>query len=89
MTNKNSDIEEFEEEIMVLEPDADILRALTQRDFAAFGLQDLAYIKIINSKKGRMFEVHAADGTQLMKTKRRMEAVFAVEEHSLIPVSVH
>ncbi len=59
---------------------------LSERDFAALGMDALAYIK---PAKGAGFMIHAADGTPLGTAETLELAAFAVRHHGLDPVSIH
>jgi hypothetical protein len=69
-------------------------RAIPPADFAALGVQQLAYIKpiIVDVEKGSMshgYAVCAADGTQMAVLPSREVAMAAVLQHDMEPVSVH
>ncbi|HWK46228.1 MAG TPA: DUF1150 family protein [Stellaceae bacterium] len=65
------------------------LRHISPKDFAALGMQDLAFIKpiVVNDEVG--YAIHAADGTQMAVIADRDVAFAAVRQHDLQPVSVH
>jgi hypothetical protein len=64
-------------------------RPLSPKDFAAFGLDLLAYIKPITVDGAPGFAIHAADGTPLTVVSGRETAVATVRRHEMEPVSVH
>ncbi len=65
------------------------LRQLTVRDFASWGLQDVAYVKriVVNDQEG--WSIHAADGSHVGYAPNRDLAFAAVRQHELEPYSVH
>lgn len=65
------------------------LRNITPRDLAALGLNDVAYVKAIKGEQGRMYSIHAADGTQMAVTEDRDVALAAIRQHDLEPMSAH
>jgi hypothetical protein len=62
---------------------------MTNQDFRALGLAQLAYIKPVTSDGGPAYSVHAADGTEIMVMKDRATACAAVRQHDLEPLNVH
>ena len=62
---------------------------LSPRDFAALGVDKLAYVKQIAQDGELRFEVHAADGTAVALLESWEVAYAAVRENGLVPVSVH
>jgi hypothetical protein len=65
------------------------LRAISTRDLAALGLQDVAYVKPVTVDGKAAYAVHAADGTPIAVLSNRDVAFIAVRQHELEPVSVH
>ena len=65
------------------------IRQISAREFAALGLEDMAYIKpvLVNEVVG--YAVHAADGTQIAVLPDRNVAFATVRQHDLEPLSVH
>lgn len=65
-------------------------RSLSQQDFLAFGVNDVAYVKPAAADDGQPFVVvHAADGTQLGSMRDRETAFAALIQQGLTPMSVH
>jgi len=69
-------------------------RAIPPADFAALGIQHIAYIKpaLTAAEEGGVaygYAIHAADGTQMAVLPSRDVAMAAVLQHDLEPVSVH
>lgn len=65
------------------------LRKLSPKDFAAFGVDNLAYIKSVDVEGSVGFAIHAADGTPLTVMRERDVAFAAVRQHDMEPLSVH
>jgi len=65
------------------------LRQITPQDFAAMGVQQLAYIRPTVVNGVTAFSIHAADGTQIGIAPNRAVAFAAVVQHELEPVSLH
>lgn len=65
------------------------LRHISAQEFVHLGMQDVAYIKEIETNGERAFAVHAADGTQMAVIRDRDVAIAAVRQHDLEPLSVH
>lgn len=65
------------------------LRALSQQDFAAFGVNDLAYLKPVAEDGQAAVAIHAADGTQLAVVSDRAVAMATVRQHDMEPLSLH
>lgn len=70
-------------------PTPDTLRRLSRKDFASFGLDDLAYVKSVDLDGDMGFAIYAADGTQLAVLDEREAAVATIRQNDLEPVSVH
>ncbi len=62
---------------------------LPPQDFAALGVDQLAYVKRIARDGELRFEVHAADGTAVALLDSWDVASAAVIQNGMIPVSVH
>ena len=61
------------------------LAHLSESDFAALGMDALAYIK----PAGAGVMIHAADGTLIGQAESQELAAFAVRQHGLDPVRIH
>lgn len=68
---------------------ASFLRHLSPADFAALGMQDMAYVKETDINGVRAYAVHAADGSQLTVMDNREAAFAACIQNDLDPVSAH
>jgi hypothetical protein len=62
---------------------------MSQSDLAAWGVDDIAYVKPVDQDGRTMYSVHAADGTQMGVMANREVAFAAVRQHDMEPVSVH
>ncbi len=64
-------------------------KPLTQAEWQAFMVNQVAYIKPVLENGQSAFAIHAADGTQLAIIGDRDTAFAAVRSHDLEAVSVH
>ncbi len=62
---------------------------LSPRDFAALGVERIAYVKAVAENGDLRFEVHTADGTQVAQLDSYDVAFAAVRQNGLEPLSVH
>lgn len=62
---------------------------LSPQDFAALGVEHIAYVKPIAEADGLRFEVHTADGTAVAQLDSFDVAFAAVRQNGLEPVRVH
>ncbi|CAO3416753.1 DUF1150 family protein [Azospirillum doebereinerae] len=65
------------------------LRQLSTQDFAAFGVDHVAYIRPVEVEGVTAYSIHAADGTPLSVLPEREVAFAAVVQNDLEPLSVH
>jgi hypothetical protein len=67
---------------------AEKFRQISSQDFAAMGVEHVAYVRptLINGVSA--FAIHAADGTQIGIAPNRDVAFAAVVQHELEPVSL-
>ncbi len=65
------------------------LRRLTAQEFAALGLEDVAFIKPKRLGNDNLFAIHTADGREVAVVDDRDIAFFTVREHDMEPLSVH
>jgi len=77
--------------ILNQEQAADLVRQLSHKDFLKIGVDQVAYIKLIDgpTDHGFTFAVHAADGTQLSIMDSYDMALAAVQVNDLQLVTVH
>jgi putative cofactor-binding repeat protein len=62
---------------------------MSARDFASWGLQDIAFIKQVTVDGTAGWGIFAADGSSIGMAPDRDVAFAAVRQHDLEPVSVH
>lgn len=67
----------------------DLFIALSPQDFAALGVDRLAYVKRIARDGELVFEVHTADGDAVALLESQAVAVATILQNGLVPVSVH
>jgi hypothetical protein len=68
---------------------AEKLRHISPQDFAAMGVQQIAYIRPVVVNGVTAYAIHAADGTQIGMAPQRDLAFAAVIQNELEPVSLH
>lgn len=62
---------------------------ISEQDLAAWGVNDLAYVKKIDKDGNTQYAIHAADGTQMAVMNDFQVAWAAIRQNDLEPVSVH
>jgi hypothetical protein len=62
---------------------------LSNRDFAALGMQHIAYVKPVKHEGRDAFAIHSADGTQIAIAASRDVAIALIRRNSLEAVSAH
>ncbi|WP_029011675.1 DUF1150 family protein [Niveispirillum irakense] len=72
-----------------MNPTTHFLRQLSPKDFASFGVNDLAYVKPVTLEGKPGFAIHAADGTALTVVARQDVAMATVRQHDMEPLSLH
>ncbi|WP_119679503.1 DUF1150 family protein [Indioceanicola profundi] len=72
-----------------MNPTTLFLRQLSPQDFAAFGLNDVAYVKRIERDGAAGFAIHAADGTPLTVVPNEQLALATVRQNDMEALSVH
>lgn len=65
------------------------LRAISAQDLAAVGEGAFAYVKQTLLNDEQVFAIHAADGRVLGYAANRNEALFAIRENEMLPMTVH
>ena len=65
------------------------LRSLSQQDFLAFGLNEIAYIRQLADEAPGVVGIFAADGTQIGSMARAEVAIAAVRQNDMEPLSLH
>ncbi len=64
-------------------------RIMSARDFAAWGQDDVAYIKAVRINDQIGWSIHSADGSNLGLADDRDSAFAAVLQNEMNPLSVH
>lgn len=64
-------------------------RTMSESDFAAWGLPEVAFVKRIAVDDVVGWSIHAADGTQMGLAPSRDLAFAAIKQHEMEPLSVH
>lgn len=68
----------------------DLLKGLSSGDFLKIGMNEIAYIRPLDSLADHtVFAVHAADGTQLSILDTMDMAMATLRHNDLVPVTVH
>jgi hypothetical protein len=62
---------------------------LSQQDFLALGVNDIAYIKTVQVDGQAQYAIYAADGTEMTVLANRDVAFAAVVRNDMEPLSVH
>lgn len=62
---------------------------MSAQDFAALGVQDVAYTKPVTRDGRQLVAIHAADGTELAVAESRDVAAALVHQHDLELLSTH
>jgi hypothetical protein len=65
------------------------LRAISAADWAAFGVQEIAYIRPVVVNGVRAISIHAADGTPIGAAPDARLAAAAIRQHEMEPLLVH
>jgi len=65
------------------------IRHLTESQLAQLGVSQLAYVKPVIVEGRAAYAIHAADGTPMAVTDDREVAVAAIQQHEMVPASVH
>jgi len=70
-------------------PELARLKNISAKEFALWGIQDIAYIRPVTVEGHKVYSVHAADGTQVAVMKTPEVAMATVLQNDLEPLSVH
>ena len=65
------------------------LEQISNQDFLALGVNDVAYIKPVEMGGQAVFAVHAADGQQIAVMANRDLAEAAIRRNEMEPLSIH
>jgi hypothetical protein len=69
---------------------SDLLKGLSSHDFLKVGMNEIAYIRPIDSLADHtVFAVHAADGTQLSILDNMEMVIATLRNNALLPVTLH
>ena len=66
-----------------------IWQLLPPDQFAALGLEDLAYVKPKQVGERQLYAIHTADGSEVAVVDGRELAFATISQNELEPVSVH
>lgn len=69
--------------------DAVALKSITQRDLAALGLGEVAYVRPVVIQGEDLYAIMAANGLQIGLAGSHDQAVTAIHDHSLGYASLH
>lgn len=64
-------------------------RAMSAADFAMFGLNEVAYVRKIESEKGTAFAIYAANGEPMGVAANHDVAFAGLRQNDIKPLSVH
>lgn len=64
-------------------------KKLSDQDFLSFGIQQIAYVKMVEVEDKKAFAIHAADGTPLTIMDSYNDALVVARQNDLEPVTVH
>ena len=65
-------------------------RDISIRDFALYGINEIAYVRATTAEDGRtVYAVHAPDGTHLANAASRAQAQALIVQNDMDPVDVH
>jgi hypothetical protein len=66
------------------------IRELSAQDFAGLGMNQIAYIRVLEGEgEQKEFAIHAADGQRLTVAPTREAALVIILRNDLEPVTVH
>ncbi|HLS69585.1 MAG TPA: DUF1150 family protein [Kiloniellales bacterium] len=74
---------------MMMDNNLHTLRHISSADFAAIGVNEIAYVRKVESDQGQLFGIFAADGTQLAMAASLDLAVAAIRQNDMEPMSLH
>lgn len=64
-------------------------RSMSPQDLALWGVQDVAFVKLVEIDGQEAWSIHSADGNNIGMAPSREVAFAAVSQYDLEPVSVH
>jgi len=62
---------------------------LAKFDLAAWGIENVAYVRAISQNGENLYGIFAADGTELATVESRDAAIITVRQNELEPLSAH
>ncbi len=65
------------------------IRRISPRDWAAFGTEQIAYIRPVLVNGAHAVAIHAADGTPIGAAPDARLAIAAIIEHEMEPMLLH
>ena len=65
------------------------IRHLSAEQLAQLGVSQIAYVKPVTVNGQNGFAIHAADGTPMAMAEDRDDAMAAIVQHDMFPLSVH
>ena len=71
-----------------IEEGRQILRNLSNQDFLAFGVNQIAYIKPVNVMGREAYTLHGADGSALAVIESMEGAVMTARQHDMEPITL-
>jgi hypothetical protein len=66
-----------------------LLEEFSPEQFAALGVDKVAYVRPAVVEGQKVYAIHSADGSEIGMMAGRDVAVAAVKQHDMEPVSVH
>ncbi|HLW27294.1 MAG TPA: DUF1150 family protein [Kiloniellales bacterium] len=69
--------------------DLQTLRHISPADFAAVGVNEIAYVRQVETEQGQLYGIFAADGTQLAVAASMALAFAAIRQNDMEPMSLH
>lgn len=68
---------------------ATLRQQMSNQDFLAFGLEDVAYVKRIDGEEDATYGIFAADGTRMAEMASEEVALATIRQHDLQPHRLH
>ena len=65
------------------------LKAISPRDLLAFGLHEVAYVRMVQIGGRSAYAIHAADGTPLSVMETMDTALAAIRHNDLEPIRIN
>lgn len=71
------------------QPETVDIRHLSNDQFTALGLSQIAYVKPVMMNGARAYAIHGADGTPMAMAGDEDVALAAILQHEMVPARVH